>query len=134
MNYWLVKQEPETYSWDEFVKEKGTTWDGVRNYQARNNLREMKVGDRALFYHSGKVPEVVGIAKVAKAAFQDPTTDDDRWVAVQLVPDKALKKPVPLADLRANAALKELGLLRQSQLSVSPVTKAQFDEIIKMSK
>ena len=134
MNYWLVKQEPETYSWDEFVKEKGTTWDGVRNYQARNNLREMKVGDRALFYHSGKVPAVVGIAKVAKSAFQDPTTEDERWVAVQLAPDKALKKHVPLADLRANAALKELGLLRQSQLSVSAVTKAQFDEIIKMSK
>lgn len=134
MNYWLVKQEPETYSWDDFVKEKGTRWDGVRNYQARNNLREMKVGDRALFYHSGTGKEVVGIAKVSGAAYQDPTTDDDRWVAVDLVPEKELKKHVPLADLRANPNLKELGLLRQSQLSVSAVTKAQFDEIVKMGK
>lgn len=134
MNYWLVKQEPETYSWDDFVKEKGTRWDGVRNYQARNNLRDMKVGDRALFYHSGTGKEVVGIAKVSGAAYQDPTTSDDRWVAVDLVPDKALKKPVPLADLRANSNLKELTLLRQSQLSVSSVTKAQFDEIVKMGK
>jgi predicted RNA-binding protein with PUA-like domain len=134
MNYWLVKSEPETYSWDEFVKEKGTRWDGVRNYQARNNLQAMKVGDRALFYHSGKGPEVVGIAKVVKAAYTDPTTDDTRWVAVDLVPEKELKNHVPLASLRENPALKELGLLRQSQLSVSVVTKAQFDEIIKMSK
>jgi predicted RNA-binding protein with PUA-like domain len=134
MNYWLVKQEPETYSWDDFVKDEGTRWDGVRNYQARNNLREMKVGDRALFYHSGTGKEVVGIAKVSGAAYQDPTTDDDRWVAVDLVPEKELKKHVPLADLRANPNLKELTLLRQSQLSVSSVTKAQFDEIVKMGK
>lgn len=134
MNYWLVKQEPEVYSWDDFVKEKGTRWDGVRNYQARNNLREMKVGDRVLFYHSTTGKEVVGIAKVSGAAYQDPTIDDDRWVAVDLVPEKELKKHVPLADLRANPNLKELGLLRQSQLSVSSVTKAQFDEIVKMGK
>lgn len=134
MNYWLVKSEPETYSWDTFVKEKGTRWDGVRNYQARNNLQAMKVGDRALFYHSGKGPEVVGIAKVAKAAYTDPTTDDTRWVAVDLVPEKKLKNHVSLSDLRANPQLKDLILLRQSQLSVSAVTKAQYDEIIKMSK
>jgi predicted RNA-binding protein with PUA-like domain len=134
MNYWLVKQEPETYSWDDFVKDEGTRWDGVRNYQARNNLREMKVGDRALFYHSGTGKEVVGIAKVSVAAYPDPTIDDDRWVAVDLVPEKELKKHVPLADLRANPNLKELTLLRQSQLSVSSVTKAQFDEIVKMGK
>jgi predicted RNA-binding protein with PUA-like domain len=134
MNYWLVKSEPDTYSWEQFVKDKSTSWDGVRNYQARNNLREMKMGDRALFYHSGKGPEVVGIARVTKTAYQDSTTDDDRWVAVDLAPEKEFKKHVPLADLRTNPALKELGLLRQSQLSVSAVTKAQYDAILKMSK
>jgi predicted RNA-binding protein with PUA-like domain len=134
MNYWMVKQEPDSYSWDDFVKDGKTDWTGVRNYQARNNLREMKKGDKALFYHSNIGKEVVGVAKVTKAAFPDPTTDDDRWVAVELAPVKPLKKPVTLAQIKENLLLKDIGLLRQSQLSVISLTKDEFDEILSMSK
>jgi predicted RNA-binding protein with PUA-like domain len=132
VNYWLVKQEPDTYGWEHLVRDGGTMWDGVRNYQARNNLKAMKVGDRALFYHSGKQPEVVGIAEVTKAAYPDPTTTDDRWVVVDLKPVEALAHPVSLASIRANAALSDLPLLKQSQLSVMPVTAKQYKEIIRM--
>ncbi len=132
MNYWMVKQEPEAYSWDDFVKDGATDWTGVRNYQARNNLKAMKKGDKALFYHSVTGKEVVGIAKVSKAAFPDPT--DEKWVAVELQPDKPLKKPVSLAQIKANLALANIGLLRQSQLSVISLTKDEFDEIVSMSK
>ena len=132
MNYWMVKQEPEAYSWDDFVKDGATEWTGVRNYQARNNLKAMKKGDKALFYHSVTGKEVVGIAKVSKAAFPDPT--DEKWVAVELKPDKPLKKPVSLAQIKANLALANIGLLRQSQLSVISLTKDEFDEIVSMSK
>lgn len=134
MNFWMVKQEPDAYSWDDFVAEGQTDWTGVRNYQARNNLREMKKGDKVLFYHSNIGKEVVGIAKVTKPAFQDPTTDDDRWVAVEIAPVKKLKKPVGLADIKSNLALANLGLIKQSQLSVIAVTKDEFDEILSMAQ
>lgn len=128
--YWMVKQEPETYSWDDFVKDGKTDWSGVRNYQARNNLREMKIGERVLFYHSGKDKAVVGVAEVVKSAYPDPTADDEQWVAVDLKPIKPLKNPVPLAAIRYDKRLAELPLIRQSQLSVMPLTKDEFDIIV----
>ncbi len=130
---WLVKQEPETYSWDDFVGDGRTDWTGVRNFQARNNLRQMKVGDRVLFYHSGTGKCVVGIAEVAKAAYPDPTADDPQWVAVDLKPLKPLTEPVPLASIRYHAKLGNLPLIRQSQLSVMPLTKEEFETIVTMS-
>lgn len=130
----MVKQEPNKYSWDDFVAEGKTDWTGVRNYQARNNLRQMKKGDKVLFYHSNVGKEVVGIAKVTKTAFQDPTTEDDRWVAVELTPVNKLKKPVGLAEIKANLALANLGLLKQSQLSVIAITKDEFEEILSMAQ
>lgn len=129
---WMVKQEPETYSWDDFVRDGRTDWTGVRNFQARNNLRQMKVGDRVLFYHSGTGKCVVGIAEVAKAAYPDPTADDSQWVAVDLKPVKPLKAEVPLAAIRYNPKLSNLPLIRQSQLSVMPLTKEEFDAILRM--
>ena len=129
-SYWMVKQEPETYSWDDFVKDGETDWTGVRNYQARNNLRAMKAGERVLFYHSGKDKAVVGIAEVTKAAYADPTADDEQWVAVDLKPVKRLKNPVPLAAIRYDKRLSELPLIRQSQLSVMPLTKDEFETIV----
>ena len=132
MNYWMVKQEPEAYSYDDFVKEGKTDWTGVRNYQARNNVTAMKKGDKVLFYHSTTGKEVVGTAKVTKENFPDPT--DEKWFAVELTPDKKLKKPVSLAAMKANLALVNMGLLRQSQLSVIQLTKDEYDEIISMSK
>jgi predicted RNA-binding protein with PUA-like domain len=128
--YWMVKQEPETYSWDDFVKDGSTDWTGVRNYQARNNLRAMKAGNRVLFYHSGKDKAVVGIAEVTKAAYADPTADDEQWVAVDLKPVKRLKNPVPLAAIRYDKRLSDLPLIRQSQLSVMPLTKDEFETIV----
>lgn len=130
----MVKQEPDSYSWDDFVKDGKTDWTGVRNYQARNNLRDMEVGDKVLFYHSNIGKEVVGIAKVTKAAFPDPTADDEKWVAVELSPVKPLKKPVGLGQMKENLALSELKLIRQSQLSVMPVTKVEFEEILSMAR
>ena len=130
--YWMVKQEPETYSWDDFVRDGGTDWSGVRNYQARNNLRSMKVGDKVLFYHSGKGKEVVGLAEVTKAAYVDPTADDDQWVAVDLKPLKPLANAVQLAAIRYDKRLSQLPLIRQSQLSVMPLTKDEFDVIVSM--
>jgi len=127
---WLVKQEPETYSWTDFVGDGRTDWTGVRNYQARNNLREMKTGDRVLFYHSGKEKAVVGLAEVVKSAYADPTADDAQWVAVDLKPVKALKNPVPLAAIRYDKRLSQLPLIRQSQLSVMSLTKDEFDIIV----
>ena len=132
-NSWLVKQEPEDYSWDDLVRDKKTAWTGVRNFQARNNLRNMKTGDAVLFYHSGKDKCVVGIAEVAKAAYPDPTADDDSWIAVDIKPVKPLAKPVSLGDIRGNAKLRNLLLVRQSRLSVMRVSNEDFDEILKMS-
>ena len=126
----MVKQEPETYSWNDFVSDGVTDWTGVRNYQARNNLREMKTGERVLFYHSGKDKAVVGIAEVVKAAYPDPTADDIQWVAVDLKPIKALKNPVPLAAIRYDKRLSQLPLIRQSQLSVMPLSKDEFEVIV----
>lgn len=128
----MVKQEPETYSWSDFVNDGVTDWTGVRNYQARNNLREMKTGDRVLFYHSGKDKAVVGIAEVVKSAYPDPTAEDVQWVAVDLKPIKALKNPVPLAAIRYDKRLSQLPLIRQSQLSVMPLTKDEFEVIVSL--
>ena len=128
----MVKQEPETYSWTDFVNDGRTDWSGVRNYQARNNLREMKNGDRVLFYHSGKDKAVVGLAEVVKGAYTDPTADDPQWVAVDLKPVKPLGAPVPLAAIRYDKRLSQLPLIRQSQLSVMPLTKDEFDVIVAM--
>src|SRR5882724_2453779 len=128
--FWLVKQEPETYSWSDFVADGRTDWTGVRNYQARNNLREMKTGERVLFYHSGKDKAVVGLAEVVKSAYPDPTADDEQWVAVDLKPIKGLKNPVPLAAIRYDTRLSQLPLIRQSQLSVMSLTKDEFDVIV----
>src|SRR5881392_783251 len=129
---WLVKQEPESYSWDDLVRDGRTDWTGVRNFQARNNLRQMKVGDRVLFYHSGTGKCVVGIAEVAKAAYPDPSVDDPQWVAVDIKPVKPLKETVPLASIRYNQKLSNLPLIRQSQLSVMALTKEEFDTIVGM--
>ena len=134
MNYWLVKQEPESYSFATFQKEGKTDWTGVRNFTARNNLKEMKVGDKVFYYHSGEERAVVGLAKVSKAAFPDPTADEGSWVAVELEAGKAIKNPVTLAAIKANKKLADMKLVKLSRLSVSPVTKEEWDEIIEMSK
>ncbi len=132
MNYWLVKSEPFKYSWDQFVQDKQTFWDGVRNYAARNNLRSMKKGDQVFFYHSNEGLEIVGIAKVVKEHYQDPTTDDTNWVAVDLKPVKALKKPVSLATIKADKRLETMALIKLSRLSVSPVTPAEWAVIMEL--
>jgi predicted RNA-binding protein with PUA-like domain len=132
--YWLVKQEPEAYSWDDLVRDDGTEWTGVRNFQARNNLRQMKVGDRVLFYHSGEKKAVVGIAQVAKAGYPDPTADDGEWVAVDIKPLKPLREPVPLSTIKVEPKLAEMLLVRQSRLSVMPVTKVEFEVIVALSE
>jgi len=133
MNYWLAKSEPSVYSWDELVKDKKTTWDGVRNYAARIHLKAMKKGDEVLFYHSNEGMEIVGIAKVDKEAFQDPSTDDDRWVAVDLKPYKKLKKSVSLLQIKNDKRLKEMALVRIGRLSVQPVTEKEWNIIMEMA-
>jgi|SRR5690606_10463367 len=133
MNHFLVKSEPHAYSWEQFLIDKRTFWDGVRNYQARNNLKEMKEGDLVLFYHSNVGKEVVGVAKVVKEFYQDPTIDDDRWVAVDLVPVETLEKPVTLAQIKADEYLKDISLVRQGRLSVMPLKAEEFDRILEMS-
>lgn len=132
MNYWLVKSEPFKYSWEQFVKDGVTFWDGVRNYQARNNLKAMKKGDEVLFYHSNEGLCVVGIAKVAKEHYQDPTTPDPNWVVVDLKPVKAIKKPVTLAEMKVEKRLENLSLIRQGRLSVCAVTPDEFNTILEM--
>ncbi len=132
MAYWLAKSEPSTYSWDQLVKDKQTTWDGVRNYAARLHLRAMKKGDEVLFYHSNEGTEIVGIAKVAKEAYQDPTTKDD-WSAVDLKPHKKLKKPVSLTQVKADKRLANMALVRLGRLSVQPVTDAEWKIIMEMA-
>ncbi len=130
--YWLVKSEPDTYSWDQFVRDKRTDWTGVRNYAARNNLKAMRPGDEVLYYHSNEGKDIVGIAKVTKPAFPDPTADEDAWVAVELAPVAALKRPVTLEQVKAEPALKQMALLRLSRLSVQPVTAAEFARVVKL--
>lgn len=134
MNYWLVKTEPETYSWFDFVKLGRDRWDGVRNYQARNNLKLMQQGDQVLFYHSVNDKEVVGIAKVVREYYPDPTVEDDRWVAVDLEPVHKLDKPVTLAQIKADERLEGLALIKNSRLSVMPVLRDHFDIILSKSK
>lgn len=134
MKYWLVKSEPFKFSWEQFEKDKKAVWDGVRNYQARNYLRLMEKGDLALFYHSNEGLCVVGIAKVVKTAYQDPTTEDQNWVAVDLKPFKKLKKPVGLSTMKSDKRLENLGLIRQGRLSVSSVTEDEFNRILELSE
>ena len=134
MNYWLIKTEPGTYSWDDLIRDKETYWDGVRNYQARNNMKAMKEGDLALYYHSVNEKSVVGVARIIKEAYQDPTTDDERWVAVDVVPEFAMKNPVHLSEVKANSNLSGMVLVNNSRLSVQPVKKEEFDIIIGMGE
>jgi predicted RNA-binding protein with PUA-like domain len=135
MNYWLAKSEPATYSWERFVKEGRAMWDGVRNYQARNNLRAMKKGDRVLFYHSVVGQEVVGVAEVSREAYPDPTAKDDpRWSVVDLIPLKPVRNPVSLAAVKADPLLKDIALVRQGRLSVLPLSKAEFDRILELGR
>lgn len=132
MAYWLVKSEPFKYSWQQFEKDKQTFWDGVRNYAARNNLKAMKKGDEVLFYHSNEGLEIVGIAKVAKEHYQDPTTKEDAWVVVDLKPYKKIKKPVSLEQVKADKRLANMALVRLGRLSVQPVTDEEYQIIMEL--
>jgi predicted RNA-binding protein with PUA-like domain len=134
MAYWLVKSEPFKYSYEQLEKDKQTFWDGVRNYAARNHLKTMKKGDQVLFYHSNEGLEIVGIAKVAKEAYQDPTTDEDAWVVVDLKPYKRIKKPVSLEQVKADKRLKEMALVRLGRLSVQPVTEDEWNVIMELGE
>lgn len=133
MAYWLVKSEPFKYSWEQFVKDKQTFWDGVRNYGARNNLRAMKKGEQVLFYHSNEGVEIVGIAKIVKESYQDPTTDEEAWVVVDLQPVKKLKTPVSLKKVKADTRLSEMALVRLGRLSVQPVTESEWKIIMELA-
>jgi predicted RNA-binding protein with PUA-like domain len=134
MNYWLIKSDPDTYPFEKMIADKRTFWDGVRNYQARNNLKAMKKGDLCLFYNSVTDPRVCGIVEVVKESYQDPTTDDTAWVVVDVKYKSKLKKEVSLKDIKANRKLQDMTLLKASRLSVQPVTKDEFDEILSMSE
>ena len=131
-HYWLVKQEPEAYSWSDFVKDGRTVWTGVRNFQARNNLRAMKKGDVVAFYHSVTDKQVVGLARVEREAYPDPTADEGDWSCVDLVPGKALKHPVSLDAIKADKLLADMPLVRQSRLSVTPLTEQQFERLLEL--
>ncbi|MDP1727859.1 MAG: EVE domain-containing protein [Bacteroidota bacterium] len=133
MNYWLVKSEPSTYSWEQFEKDGKTVWDGVRNYAARNNLRAMKKGDLVLWYHSNEGKEIVGIAKVSKESYPDPTTEDSAWLVVELKPFKKLKKPVTLEQIKSDKRLQNIALVKIGRLSVSPLKPDEFDIILELS-
>jgi predicted RNA-binding protein with PUA-like domain len=133
MNYWLVKSEPETYSWAQLVKDGGTAWTGVRNFAARLHLRAMKKGDTVFYYHSGTEKSVVGLARVSREAYGDPTADEGDWSAVDLVPETALARPVSLAAIKGDKILKEMVLAKQSRLSVSPVTRGQFERVMQLA-
>ncbi|MFN9492086.1 MAG: EVE domain-containing protein [Sphingobacteriales bacterium] len=133
MAYWLVKSEPFKYSWDQFVTDKKTFWDGVRNYAARNNLKAMKKGEEVFFYHSNEGLEIVGIAKVVKEFYQDPTTDEEAWVVVDLAPVRKLKKPVTLAQIKATKSLANMAILKLGRLSVTPVTAEEWEEILSLA-
>jgi predicted RNA-binding protein with PUA-like domain len=134
MAHWLIKSEPSKYSWDKFVEDKQTFWDGVRNYTARNNLKAMKKGDEVFFYHSNEGLEIVGIAKVAKEAYQDPTTEDPNWVVVDFKPVKKLKKPVTLATIKADVRLEKIALVRLGRLSVCPITDEEWKIILELGE
>ena len=132
MNYWLAKQEPETYSLDNLIRDKKTVWDGVRNYQARNNLREMQRGDKVLFYHSGSEKAVVGISEISRESFPDPA--DEKWIAVEIKPVEKFKRAITLNEIKAEKSLANIALIKQSRLSVMPLTRGEFDTIIRLSK
>jgi predicted RNA-binding protein with PUA-like domain len=132
MNYWLVKSEPGTFSWDDLVRDKKTVWDGVRNFQARNNLKNMKKGDLAFFYHSGEDKAIVGVGKIIKEGYPEPNDND--WIAVDIAADKKLKKPVTLAQIKADKRLVNMVLVKASRLSVQPVKAEEFDLILALSE
>jgi predicted RNA-binding protein with PUA-like domain len=134
MNYWLAKSEPGTYAWATLVRDGKTAWTGVRNFAARNNLRAMTVGDLVFFYHSGEEKSVVGVARVARAAYPDPTADEGDWSAVDLTPVKSLGRPVTLAAIKADKILREMKLVKQPRLSVIPVTSGQFARLLELAK
>ena len=134
MQHWLVKQEPEKYPWSQFVKDKGTYWDGVRNYQARNNLRAMKKGDHVFYYHSVSEKAVVGLAKVTREAYPDPTAKEGDWSVVDLKPVKAMVEPVTLEQIKAEAKLSEIALIKQSRLSVMPLRSPEFRRILQLGQ
>lgn len=133
MNFWLIKSEPFKYSWQQFQKDQQTFWDGVRNYQARNNLMAMELGDLCLFYHSNEGKEVVGVAEVVKTHYPDPTTDETAWVVVDLKPSYQLKTPVSLSTMKSDPRLSSIGLIKQPRLSVIALTKVEFDTVILLS-
>ena len=132
MNYWLMKTEPDTFSWDDLTRDKKAGWDGVRNFQARTHLKNMKKGDEAFFYHTGDEKAVIGIAKITKEHYPDPT--DNEWVAVEIVPVKKLKKPVTLAQIKADKRLSNMVLVKASRLSVQPVAPEEFDMVVALSE
>ena len=132
MNYWLVKSEPSVYSWERFMLEGFVVWDGVRNYQARNNLRAMKEGEQVLFYHSNEGLSVVGIAKVSRESFQDPTSDNPNWLAVELVPYKPFRRSVELAEIKAQPVLENIALVRNARLSVQQLNQIEFEKLVAM--
>lgn len=134
MAHWLIKSEPSKYSWDKFVEDKQTFWDGVRNYTARNNLKAMKKGDEVFFYHSNEGLEIVGIAKVVKEAYQDPTTEDQNWVVVDLKPVKKLKKPVTLATIKSDPRLEKIALIKLGRLSVCSITDDEWNVILELGE
>ena len=133
-SFWIIKQEPSKYNWQQFENDRGTYWDGVRNYQARNNLKNMKKGDNLLFYHSVVGKEIVGIAEVTREAYPDPTTDDERRVVVDLKPIKPFKVPVTLEEIKTHKELSEIALIKQARLSVMPITKKEFQILLKLGK
>lgn len=133
MNYWLIKSEPFKYSWSQFLQDQVTFWDGVRNYQARNNLKTMQLGDQCLFYHSNEGKEVVGVAEIVKEYYQDPTTSEDAWVVVDVKPLFALKNPVSLKTMKNHPELQSIGLIKQPRLSVIAITESEFRTIINLS-
>src|SRR5437899_9205442 len=132
MQYWLVKQEPEAYSWSDLVKDRRTAWTGVRNFQARANLRAMKMGDLVLFYHSVTDKRIVGVSRVVKEAYPDPTATEGDWSAVDIEPLKPLKNAVELSRIKTDARLRDMKLIRQTRLSVTPATKEQFERVLKL--
>ena len=133
MAYWLIKSEPFKYSWEQFLKDKRTFWDGVRNYAARNNMKAMKIGDELLFYHSNEGLAIVGIAKVVKEFYQDPTTDEDAWVVVDVSPVKTLKNPVTLQQIKSDKRLANMEIVRLSRLSVSKVQSEEWNVIMELA-
>jgi predicted RNA-binding protein with PUA-like domain len=134
MNHWLVKSEPESYSWQDFVKEGRAAWTGVRNFQARNNLRAMRKGDLVFFYHSGSQKQIVGLARVTREAYPDPTADEGDWVGVDLTPVKSVTKPVALATIKADKGVNDILLVRNSRLSVTPLAKVQFERLLALAE